>query len=42
LLVDRGDQEAAIEYLNAVLDIYPGNETAREALIGMGVDPPTE
>jgi TolA-binding protein len=42
LLADRGDQDAAIDYLNAVLDIYPGNETAIDALVGMGVDPTAE
>ena len=42
LLAEGGDQDAAIDYLNAVLEIYPGNETAQDALVGMGVDPLAE
>ena len=42
LLVDGGDRDAAIAYLYAVLEIYPGNATAREALMGLGVDPPAQ
>jgi len=37
--VDDGDPEAAIDYLSAVLDLYPGNETARQALMDLGFDP---
>jgi len=40
--VDSGDVDAATDYLSAVLEMYPGNEAAREALIDIGVDPPTE
>lgn len=42
LFVDNDDEGAAIAYLSAVLDIYPGNETAREALMELGVDRSTE
>ena len=40
MFVDNGDEDAATGYLTAVLEIYPGNETATEALIDMGIDPP--
>ena len=42
MFVDNGDEDAAIDYLSAVLKVYPGNETASEALINIGVEPPTE
>jgi hypothetical protein len=42
MFVDNGDEDAAKDYLSAVLDIYPGNETATEAFLNIGVEPPTQ
>ena len=39
LLAEGRGQRAAVDYLNAVIEIYPGNETAQDALIELGVDP---
>jgi pimeloyl-ACP methyl ester carboxylesterase len=42
MFIDSGDRDAAIDYLSGVLEIYPRNETARDALIAMGIETPTE